>query len=505
MNIPSFNSATAPQRYLLAVLTGILLAIMVIYSNPLCSFIALVPLIVAIRQAGWKQALLLGWVSGAVLSLFTSFWMLQSVAAFTGGKWYLALMAYLASSVLLGLVMLLAAVCLYPFTRNNHSLPVKSLGIACAWAAYEFLFGYFLTGSFWFQPALYKGMVSTGFLLQGAAFGGASLISFFCAWINAALALVYLSQKRPQLWFAGLILVLFFGLSYTATLVYPERTEGKQAAVALINVNQPVRLQWDEHTGNELVQQMLRLNEEAGRSGAGLKVWTEAVVPWTFRKDDDFLNAILDAGSGKTGHIIGLLTSSAGTAFYNSAYYLENMQQPVQRYDKQFPLAYAEVPLSIGAMPLLKGAGLEVLPGSKSVVFHTLVGRAGITVCNESLVDRAYYGLADQDADFLTVISNDGWIANSDYLLRQHFYSARIHAVAYRKDVLVNSNLGYSGAFSSMGEVLLKRKEDTGFTETVLLSRNAGKTFYARFPLFLICFYSLSLLLIYPLNPVKKE
>lgn len=506
MNITVLHTCTLKQRFLLSVLSGILMAVLVILNNPLCSFIALVPLIIAMHKVRFRQALALGFVSGSVLSLFTSYWMLYSVTEFSNGKWFVAAGVYILSSILLGLVLLLAAAVLYKFVNNRHSFLLRSLGIASAWAVFEFLFSYFLTGSFWFHPALYKGLVSTNFLIQPAVFGGGILISFFCAWVNAALALAILAPHRKYFGYTVLIFSAFLGLSYAALLIYPEPADTEKARIAVINTNQPVHQKWDEQTGNQAVQEMLRLNAEATKLNAGLKIWTEAVVPWTYRKDDDFLNAIVGADSSHhSGHIIGLLTDGAGTEFYNSAYYLEDMHGVVQRYDKRFPLAYAEVPLSIGAMPLLKGADMIIRPGQHSVVFNTLAGRAGITVCNESLVDKAYYGLAEQHADFLVVISNDGWIGNSDYLLRQHFYSARMHAVANRKDIVVNSNLGYSGAFSSMGIELLKRKEETGFVEQVSLSKNDTMTFYARYPLFFICFYLLSLLLlIYPLNTPKK-
>lgn len=506
MNTTVLHTLSLKQRVLLSVLSGILIAMMVILNNPLCSFIALIPLILAMHKVRFRAALLLGFVCGSVVSLFTSYWMLQTVTEFSNGKWLVATGVYVLSSVLLGLVLLLAVAILYRLVNNRHGFLLRSLAIASGWAVFEFLFSYFLTGSFWFHPALYKGLVTTNFLIQPAVFGGAVLVSFFCAWINATLALALLAPQRKYFVYTALVFAIFAGLSYTAILVYPESNDSQSSTIAVINTNQPVRLQWDEQTGNRAVQEMLRLNQEATALQASLKIWTEAVVPWTFRKDDDFLNAITGAEPGhRSGHIIGLLTNGAHTEFYNSAYYLEDMHGAVQRYDKRFPLAYAEVPLSIGAVPLLKGADVIIRPGAHSVVFNTLAGRAGITVCNESLVDKAYYGLAAQHPDFLVVISNDGWISNSDYLLAQHFYSARIHAVAYRKDIVVNSNLGYSGAFSSMGDELLKRKEETGFVDQVSLSKNDTLTFYARYPLFFICFYLCSLLLlIYPLNTPKK-
>ncbi|RYD98645.1 MAG: apolipoprotein N-acyltransferase [Sphingobacteriales bacterium] len=466
-------------RLLLAILSGLLFAFIFIYMALPCAFTALVPLIIALHKLPLKKSIVPGLLCGLTIGSFSSSWMLESLAAFASTT--TAVFIYTLSVLLIGLMMLLGSILLYPFINNRLPFIVKSIGIASTWTLFEWFIGNSIPGAFWFHPNLFKGVLKSELLIQVAAFGGGWLVSFFCAWINAALALCLL-QKSKQTFIWLLSLCSFFtGLSYLVSgLYHPTSKNNETAKVALINANHPLHMQWNEQTGDRVVQEMLRLNAAAYATGSALHIWTEAIVPWSFRKDDDFLQALLkNPGQEKKGHIIGMLTDYAPDTYYNSAYYIEALNDTVQRYDKQFPLMYSEAPLTLFSVPLAGSPGFNIKAGQKDGLFRTLAGKAGITICNESLIPKASRKLARDGAEFLMIISNDGWIANS-YLAQQHFYSARLQAVESRRDVLINSNSGYSGGFNSMGKELARQKETVGFVLPLFIRKNTTLSFYSK-------------------------
>lgn len=469
-----------PYRYrlLLAILSGLLFALIFIYIALPCSFIALAPLIIALNKLPFRKSLLPGLLCGITIGIFSSSWMLESLSAFASSS--TAIFIYTLSVVLIGLMMLLGSVILYPFINNRLPFILKSIGIASTWTLFEWLICNSIPGAFWFHPNLFKGVLKNELLVQVAAFGGGWLVSFFCAWINAALA-IFILQKSKQTFTCLLgICCSYWGLSFIISGMFTESENNAPVKVALINANHPLHMQWNEQTGDQVVQQMLRLNAEAYATGSQLHIWTESIVPWSFRRDDDFLQALLkNPGKEKAGHIIGMLTDYAQDVYHNSAYYIEDLNDTVQRYDKQFPLMYSEAPLTLFSIPLAGSPGFNIQAGQKDGLFQTLAGKAGITICNESLIPKASRKLAREGAEFLVIISNDGWIANS-YLAQQHFYSARLQAVESRRDVLINSNSGYSGAFNSRGEELARQKETVGFVLPVTIHKNTTMSFYSK-------------------------
>lgn len=483
-----------PYRYRLlsAILSGLLFAFIFIYIALPCSFIALAPLIIALNKLPLKQSILPGLLCGITIGIFSSSWMLESLSAFASTS--TAFFIYSLSVLLIGIMMLLGSVILYPFVNNRLPFIVKSIGIASTWTLFEWLICNTIPGAFWFHPNLFKGVLKSELLIQVAAYGGGWLVSFFCAWINAALA-IWLMQKNK--WTFAWLLSLcccYLGLSYLSYDLNNTRSISKNSAttkIALINANHLLHMQWNEQTGDQVVQEMLRLNAEAYATGSALHIWTESIVPWSFRRDDDFLQALLkNPGQEKTGHIIGMLTDYDQDVYYNSAYYIEDLNDTIQRYDKQFPLMYSEAPLTLFSIPLAGSPGFNIKAGAQDGIFRTLAGKAGITICNESLIPEASRKLARDGAEFLVIISNDGWIANS-YLAQQHFYSARLQAVESRRDVLINSNSGYSGAFNSRGKELARQQEDIGFVLPLTIDKNTTLSFYSKNYHFFIYVYLL--------------
>jgi apolipoprotein N-acyltransferase len=156
------------------------------------AFGALVPLLVAIEEATWRQAGLLGFVAGLVFWLATIPWVAATMVRYGGLPWPLA------SLILLSLVGYLA---LYwaLFCALLARCPLRSGALyvvvaASLWVALEFIRTYLLTGFPWnlLGYSQYRNLP----LIQVAAVTGVYGVSFVVLAVNAALGWALLTWKH---------------------------------------------------------------------------------------------------------------------------------------------------------------------------------------------------------------------------------------------------------------------------------------------------------------------
>ncbi len=106
-------------------------------------------------------------------------------------------------------------------------------------------------------------------------------------------------------------------------------------------------------------------------------------------------------------------------------------------------------------------------------------------ICNESAVPAAAANMITQGAQFLLNMSNDGWF-NDTYIVRDHYFTARLRAVESRKDLVINSNNGYSGLIKASGETKEMKRSTAPFVEMVTVQPNNHTTLAASFPRLLV-------------------
>jgi apolipoprotein N-acyltransferase len=101
-------------------------------------------------------------------------------------------------------------------------------------------------------------------------------------------------------------------------------------------------------------------------------------------------------------------------------------------------------------------------------------------ICYDSVFPDWNRRFVKNGADFITVITNDGWWGNSSGHI-QHFDFARIRAIETRRTVIRSANNGISGMIYSSGEVHSKTKYWTRDALRLLVPVHSGITFYVRF------------------------
>jgi apolipoprotein N-acyltransferase len=156
----------------------------------------------------------------------------------------------------------------------------------------------------------------------------------------------------------------------------------------------------------------------------------------------------------------------------------------VAQYDKIRLLPFGEyVPLpswlpGASSIPAMVG---DFTPGVEYKLMPMGEARAGVFICFESAFPSISRHFANEGADVLVNISNDGYLGETP-VMRQHLANTVFRAVENNRPVLRVTNTGITAFVTERGEV---RDATEGFRPTVrtwLVSRTLeGKTFYTRF------------------------
>jgi apolipoprotein N-acyltransferase len=156
----------------------------------------------------------------------------------------------------------------------------------------------------------------------------------------------------------------------------------------------------------------------------------------------------------------------------------------IAQYDKIRLLPFGEyVPLprwlpGVNLIPAMvgeftPGADYPLMPLGKDV-------RAGVFICFESAFPGIARNLADNGADVLINISNDGYLGPTP-VLRQHLANTVFRAVENNRPVLRVTNTGITAYISSRGEVMDTTESFQPASRTWAVNRaSVDKTFYTK-------------------------
>ena len=449
-----------------AALSGLGVYFAVLQTTPFLVWIALVPLFLVLggqpgsvhRYSGFLPGL----IAGATFSVFAFAWMISGTHTFTGTSVGYGMAIFLLCVVFFSLS------CALLLWRTPLVLiaPVWVLAeIAVQWGAEKmpwFLFhlGYALAGDLYaIQPVSVIGVTGAGFVVIVA---------------NYLMAMTIL--RRNWKYAVAVLLLIGCYMFWGWWLLPPEKDQGPSFSLAMVTENIPPEIPWDSTNGDARVQQLLQQEDNCVAAHPQMILWTESAIPWTWSPDDDLVKELLSHSRSRSiTHVLGMNTAVSAGVVRNSAYCLLPDGKVAGRYDKRDPLLFIEQPWLDLQFPFLSSDGYSVEPGDNDLPLTTPYGKAGVLICNESALPGAAASRVRQGARFLLNMSNDGWFRNT-WLVRQHFYNARLRAVETRKDIAINSNNGQSGYICASGRI-----DTTGFLFTI--HPNDQLTVAVRYPL----------------------
>jgi apolipoprotein N-acyltransferase len=385
------------------------------------AWIALVPLLWAIRGQTPAGAFWLGLVTGFLWFALTLFW----VTLFGLPAWLL--LSAILSLYIGGFGAL--------FRWLALRFPGRDLGlIPLAWTAVEVARS---SGTLGFPWALLGATQHSALpVLQWAALGGVHLISLVIALGNGLLLAVIQGPRRHQGWVVASVLLLIaavLGFGFWQ-LRRPLASAGR---VAAIQPNIPPQDKRDVQSYQFQMSTLRRLTVEAAAGGADVIVFPETAVPANLIGSG---GRAAEVGQWAPGHVV--IASSQeidGRGVRNFAAALSG-SRVLGTYAKRRLVPFGE-------------AG--VTPGHQGDPIVTPTQPIGLLICYESAFEGLARRAAQQGATILAVLTNDGWFGQSAGPV-QHAAYAVVRAVETGRTVVRAANTGISMVIDPHGRVLTR-------------------------------------------------
>lgn len=315
------------------------------------------------------------------------------------------------------------------------------------------------------------GQLDYSVVVQPASVLGSYFVSFVLVLVNFMIAYAIIGMLRAKLVSYICIGTVIFQFAFGGIMYYfNSRVDGcesvKMAAAQDTVSNED---KWgDGKTQFEKYQYTIgvygRLTAEAARSGAKVVVWPETVLPYTFLNYDYMVS---DMSRLARENNITILFSTFTSAeeesrggVYNSIVQVNpdgTISDTV--YAKQHLVPFGEfLPMEkfikAVAPPLAELAQTDnIVAGKDSVVLETNSGNVGGLICFDSIYEDLAINSTRNGAEVFVVSTNDAWFRESA-ALSMHYSQSRLRAIECGRYVVRSANTGISAIITSTGEPL---------------------------------------------------
>lgn len=493
-------STPLPSRPDLRAATGRIVAIVaggLVYAAALpphgwtaLTWIALVPLLLAVRRYSVRTAYAAGALYGFTFFAASAPWLLGAVHA------------YFASSLLTAFLFFMAAGLLYiaawvGVVGAGARILLASgrwtalLGIPALWVLHELGRTRVLTGLPW--NLLAHAQWSSPALIQIADVTGAYGVSFLIVLVNVAIVLAirdvrYVSPGRAlaPLGAAAMLVgaVVLYGHARLAA-VPADGASGPPRTVAIAQGNTPLVTTWQRAASDRALLLYGDLTRHAVASHPDLVVWPEYALPLYPEGDPRILPLLASLAAGVPGGLVfgapRMIGAGAGGDHYRNAAYHVARDGAVATYDKRHLVPFAEYqPLAFG--PTLAAAEDRVFSaGGPSTPFATASGRLGMTICYEVIYPALVADLVRSGAEILVNVSNDGWLDLAGLgAAEQHLAIAVFRAVETRRYLARAATTGISGFVDPVGRPYALLAAGTRGVTTGVVVPRTDRTLYVR-------------------------
>jgi apolipoprotein N-acyltransferase len=424
------------------------------------SFVAWVPLLIALRGRSVKTATGLAWISGFSMTFAGFYWMLGMLQSFSGFSApicavFMALLA-LYQGGRIGLFGFL-------YTRASARGWWRGLCVALAFAVSELV--YPLLFPWYFGATVHQ----LSLLTQLAELGSPIAVGLVVFGVNYAVAELIIArlEKRALPWRLALaqcaVLALALGYGGMRLAAVDRATQAApKGRVGLVQANLGLMEKRDNR--REGLRRHLALSESLKAEGPlDLIVWSEtSVAGGVYEEDAAAIYKRMFTERLATPTLFGALlmrdvADARGRTLFNSALMSDREGNIVGRYDKQALLAFGEY-LPLGeTFPILyawspntgaftPGTSLRSLPvGDHHVSVH---------ICYEDVLPSFVNRLVNADrADLLVNITNDAWYGDTTQPWI-HLALAKFRAIEHRRFFVRSTNSGVSAFIDAGGRVL---------------------------------------------------
>ncbi|MGH7772512.1 MAG: apolipoprotein N-acyltransferase [Candidatus Binatia bacterium] len=468
---------------LLAALSGVLLVLTFPTAElwPV-AFVALVPVLIALRGLGWRAAAGLGFVAGLVFFVGSLYWVVPTVVRYGGLSWVAAT----------GVLLLLAGFLALYFAGFSAGVAVLRhrgvafvLSTAALWVAFELLRSHLFTGFPWnlLGYSQYQNLT----IIQIAALTGVYGVSFIVAGVNAAIADVLAARDG---WRRAVGSLATAGLLAGGALAYgwaaPDRVAPPTIRVALLQGNFSQGIKWNAAFQDETMRVYRDLTLAQADFRPDLIVWPETAAPFFLRHDP--LRSKVEGLAAKVG--APLLVGSPDWdgeqphRYTNSAFLIIPEKGIAAKYDKVHLVPFGEyVPLKrilFFVNKLTQGAIGDFSPGTEFTVFSIPAGRFGVTISYEIYFPHEVRRYVMDGAEFLVNVTNDAWYGKSAAPY-QHVAMVVFRAVENGRYLVRAANTGISAVVAPDGRIVASSGLFERTALTGMISAITEVTPYSRY------------------------
>ena len=433
-------------------------------------WIALVPLLYALKDLPARTAFRMGFVTGLVHFLTLLYWLVPVMRTYGFLPAYLSITILCLFAAVLALFIALFAAALAACGKT----PARCLiMVPVCWVALEYLRSFIFSGFPW--ELIGYSQFNRLQLIQISDIFGVYGLSALIAFTNATLfiSLLRFTQRRwqngnisNQLTVGSIIaLVAAFGL----TLLYghwrfndvnEQIAASAKARVAVIQGNIDQAIKWDPAFQIETVKKYNRLSASIIDQHPDLIVWPESATPFYFLYDIKPTELVFE-GVHRTAkdYLIGSPSferTGDRASYFNSAYLVNPRAKTMGKYDKAHLVPYGEYVPFKKWLPFLGKIVAQVGDFEAGEVGRTLPWRdqrIGVQICYEIIFPGLSRAMARNNASLLVNITNDAWFGTTSGPY-QHFSMTVLRAVENRRSLARAANTGISGFIDPVGRIL---------------------------------------------------
>jgi apolipoprotein N-acyltransferase len=452
------------------------------------AWVALVPLLLAVRNVRPGAAARLGLLAGMVHYVSLLYW----VVIVLGRYGHLPLWVSIPALLLLSLYMssYLALFCAI-ISRAWKQREILVVWLApLLWVGLDFIRSFLFSGFPWqdLGYSQYKAVL----LIQTADLTGHFGITFHIVLVNSVTALLFvlwsanrsavhaaqpvLTLRLRRAWFYAILpaLCMVLGILGYNILRYRQVSQviadSPKMKVAVVQGNIEQDQKWSPAMRLATIDIYARLSEQAitGENGPpALLVWPETALPFLINDNPYYRRlkkilltkqkSCLLAGAPFYKEVEDRKLQQAGEVLsYNSAYLFTPAGEIGGRYDKQHLVPFGEyVPLSDYLPlpgPLVENIG-NFSSGKAGRPLSCQDAAIGVLICFESIFPELARERTSSGANLLVNITNDAWFGRSSAPW-QHLSMSVLRAVENRRSLARSANTGVSAVVDPLGRIV---------------------------------------------------
>lgn len=485
---------TRSWRYLLSVLSGVLLTLSFPYTGSLTPliFIALIPLLLVEHQIAKQRyksskVFIHAYISFFIYNIGTTWWIWN--ADLNG-----AIMAFVLNSLLMAI-----AFQIYHFIKKHVGANYGLATLVSVWLGFEYLhFNWELSwpwltlgNVFSITPSWVQWYEFTGVL------GGSLWVLLVNYLLFKALSTYFFSETKTTLQpkkIALPVVILLLPVSTSLWMYSLHSDEGTAAEIVVVQPNIDPYYKFTTITPDQQLHRIADLADKTITTNTKLVIAPETAIPISFdealigydigyqilqKRMKDWGSLPLFLGASTEKRFDTKVSRAAkkdpygGDGFveyYNSSLLMGNDLQPQIVHKSKLVLGAEKVPFSHW-FPFLEELSLDFggTSGTLGVEAQPTIYKNGgfpftPSICYESIYGEYTAQQTKLGAKAIFVITNDGWWGDTPGY-KQHFSFARLRAIENRKSVARSANTGTSGFINQRGDVI---QASDWWTETAL-------------------------------------